>query len=170
MKKEKEVECNGTDLDKARVIQNVDEEEFKYLRILRKETVCHQKAKENVKKECLKRVKSIPKPKINTKDTFQAINTWTVLTICYRSVIIQWKKKELEHLDRNKKGNRLNCMEDYTQDQIFKGSIFSEIKDLLIVKDFVYHRNRRIARYSIKDTKQLVRNAAEEFNIAGYVD
>ena len=61
-------------------------------------------------------------------------------------------------------------MDDYTQDQIFEGSIFSEIKDLLIVKDFVYHRNRRIARYSVKGTKQLVRNAAEEFNIAGYVD
>lgn len=102
VKRGKEVECNGIDLDVGRVIQSADEG-YKYLAILEKGEMCQQKMKENVKKEYLKHVKPIPKSKLDTRNTFQVINTWTVPAIHYGTSIIEWVKEELEYTDRKAK-------------------------------------------------------------------
>lgn len=56
--------------------------------------------KKNDKQGYLKRASSTLKSKLNSRNTFQAINAWVVPTICYGAGIVKWTKEELRHLDR----------------------------------------------------------------------
>lgn len=56
--------------------------------------------KKNDKQGYLKRASSTLKSKLNSRNTFQAINAWVVPTICYGAGIVKWTKEELLHLDR----------------------------------------------------------------------
>ena len=72
MKKGKEVECNGIELEHAGKIGLVGEEGYKYLGILEKEDICQEEIKENIRKGYLR---ATLKLKLNAKNVFQVINT-----------------------------------------------------------------------------------------------
>ena len=75
MKKGKEVECNGIDLENGKEIGQTGEEGYKYLGILEKRYICQEEMKENIGKEYFKRLIAILKSKSNAKHVFQATST-----------------------------------------------------------------------------------------------
>ena len=54
MKKGKEIECNGVELENSEEIGQIGEEGFKYLGILEKGYICQEEMKENIRKEYLR--------------------------------------------------------------------------------------------------------------------
>ena len=81
MKRGKEVECNGIQLENGEEISQIREEGYKYLGILEKGDIYQEEMKENIRKEYFKRLRATLKWKLNTKHVFQAINMWVVPTV-----------------------------------------------------------------------------------------
>ena len=100
MKRGKQVHCEGIDLGDGVVIEEADEEGYKYLGILERDHICQEKMKEKVKKECYKRVRAVLKSKLNGGNVTNAINIWAVETVRYGAGIINWDKGELDKIDR----------------------------------------------------------------------
>ena len=81
MKRGKEVECNGIELENGEEISQIGEEGYKYLGILEKGDIYQEEMKENIRKEYFKRLRATLKWKLNAKHVFQAINMWVVPTV-----------------------------------------------------------------------------------------
>ena len=88
MKRGKEVEYNGIELDNGEETGQIGEEEYKYLGILEKGDICQEQMKEN-RKKYFKSLRATLKSKLNAKHLFQAINTWVVPTVLFSTVIIE---------------------------------------------------------------------------------
>jgi len=56
--------------------------------------------KEKVKTEYLRWVRRVLQSKLNGGNKIGAINTWAVSLVCYTAGIINWRKDELEAIDR----------------------------------------------------------------------
>ena len=75
MKREKEVECDGIELENGKEIGQIREEGYKYLGILEKRDICQEEMKENISKEYW--ILAF----ISKEHVFQATNTWVVPTV-----------------------------------------------------------------------------------------
>ena len=64
------------------------------------EEIKHQEMKEKFKKEYIKKLRSILKPKLSSGNTVKAINTWAVPVITYSAGMADWKNSELRKMDR----------------------------------------------------------------------
>ena len=95
----KQVHCEGFDLGDGVVIEEADEEGYKYLGILERDDICQEKMKEKVQKEYHKRVRTVLKSKLNGGNTINAINMWAVATVRYGAGITNWNKGELDKID-----------------------------------------------------------------------
>ena len=99
MKRGKEVECNGIELQNGEEISQIGEERCKHLGVLEKRDIC-QEMKENIRKEYFKKLRATLKSKLNAKHVSQATNTWVVPTIRYSADIIEWTKEDVKEMDQ----------------------------------------------------------------------
>ena len=79
--KRKQVHCEGIDLGDGVVIEEADEEGYKYLGILERDDICQEKMKEKVQKEYYKQVRAVLKSKLNGGNLTNAINVCVVATV-----------------------------------------------------------------------------------------
>ena len=79
--KRKQVHCEGIDLGDGVVIEEADEEGYKYLGILERDDICQEKMKEKVQKEYYKQVRAVLKSKLNGGNVINAVNVWAVATV-----------------------------------------------------------------------------------------
>ena len=56
--------------------------------------------KSAIRKKYFFRVKAILKPKLNSRNTVKAINTWALPVVRYSGGIVDWTKEDLENIDR----------------------------------------------------------------------
>ena len=70
----------GIQLPDGNNIKDIDGTGYKYLGIIEGEEIKHQEMKK-IKKECIMRLKTILKSKLNSGNTVKAINTWAVLVV-----------------------------------------------------------------------------------------
>ena len=56
--------------------------------------------KTNIGKEYFRRVRKVTQSKLNGGNLIRAINTWAVSLVRYSGGIVDWKKQELQDLDR----------------------------------------------------------------------
>ena len=82
------------------MIEEADEEGYKYLGILERNGICQEKMKEKVQKEYYKRVRALLKSTLNGGNVINAINIWAVATVRYGGGIINWSKAELDKINR----------------------------------------------------------------------
>ena len=99
MKRRKKVHYEGNDLGDGIVIEEADEERYKFLGILERNDIFQEKMKEKVQKEYYKRVRAVLKAKLNVGNIINAINIWAVATVRYEAGIINWNKGELDKID-----------------------------------------------------------------------
>ena len=60
----------------------------------------HDMMKTNIGKEYFRRVRKVTQSKLNGGNLIRAINTWAVSLVRYSGGIVDWKKQELQDLDR----------------------------------------------------------------------
>ena len=56
--------------------------------------------KEKIRKEYIRRVRHVLKSKLNGMNTFSAINSRAVVVVRYSAEVVQWRKSELQEIDR----------------------------------------------------------------------
>ena len=74
MKIGQQVHCEDTDLGEGVVIEEADEEGYKYLGTLERNDICQEKMKEMVQKEYYKRVKAVLESNLNGRNVINGIN------------------------------------------------------------------------------------------------
>ena len=74
-------------------------EAYKYLGMDEGDGIQHSKMKEKIRKECLKRIRSIMKTELNAKNIIIAINTLALPIVTYSFNIINWNLNEIKRLD-----------------------------------------------------------------------
>ena len=100
MKRGKAVASDGLCMPDGTMMRNIEEGGYNYLGILEADSIKHDEMKEQLKKECIRRVKNVLKSKLNRGNIISAINSRVVSIVRYGAGIIKWRKNELEELDR----------------------------------------------------------------------
>ena len=70
----------------------------------------------NVSKEYIRRLRKVLKSKLNGGNLVRRVNTWAVSLLRYSAAFANWRKSELQAIDR-KTGSCLPYMEHYTLSQ-----------------------------------------------------
>ena len=99
IKKGKRVECTGVELPSGDMMNEVDEEGYKYLGVLQDAAAKNKEMKEKVGKEYLRRVKLLSKSKLYAGNLARGTNAWAVGVIRYSAGILDWTCNELRKLD-----------------------------------------------------------------------
>merc|ERR1712048_1001393 len=99
IKKGKRVECSGVELPSGDMMNEVDEEGYKYLGVLQDAVAKNKEMKEKVGKEYLRRVKILAKSKLYAGNLVRGINAWAVGVIRYSAGILDWTCNDLRKLD-----------------------------------------------------------------------
>ena len=85
----------------GKVIKSLQEaESYKYLGILEADRFIGEEMKMTVSKEYFRTLKKVSKSKLNGGNLVQGINTWAVSILRYSTTSINWKKCELQAIDR----------------------------------------------------------------------
>ena len=93
------VSCEGIELPDGEVMQEVEEEGYKYLGVLEGDGLMTKKMKKIVQNEYLRRVKQVARSKLYARSLISSINVWAVSVVRYTAGILEWKEKELQALD-----------------------------------------------------------------------
>ena len=92
---------SSVQLPDGQEIQQLEEsEEYKYLGVLEADDIKHEKMKDKIKEEYIRRLTKLLKSKLNSGNLFQAINTWAVSLYRYGAGIVEWTQEELRQIDR----------------------------------------------------------------------
>ena len=92
-------ESDGISLPTGEVIREVENDGNKYLGVLEGCDIEHKKMKELVTDEYLRRVKSVARSKLYSRNLFNAVNSWAVSVVRYSAGILNWKENELKSID-----------------------------------------------------------------------
>ena len=101
LKRGKVVECEGIVLPNGEKMKTIEDEGYKYLRILEMDEIKEEAMKNRFKKECLRRLRLILRSKFDRKNNFQTVKSWAVALLGYGTGIVKWSNGELRGLDGN---------------------------------------------------------------------
>ncbi len=99
MKKGKRVRSEGIVLPSGQVMNDVDENGYKYLGVLQADQVKSKEMKEKIRGEYLRRVKVLAKSKLYAGNLVTGVNTWAVGAVRYSGGILDWTKKDVREMD-----------------------------------------------------------------------
>ena len=103
MKRGKIVKSEGIKLPNGEVMNQIGQERYTYLGIIKLDKIKETEMKEKITKEYKRRQRLILKSKLNGRNKVTALNTWAVAIFRYGTGIIQWKASELKYLNRKSK-------------------------------------------------------------------
>ena len=94
------VKSEGIELPDGKMIQEVDQNGYKYLGILQCDTVMEKEMKVKVENEYFRRLGLLLKSKLNGGNLIKGINAWAVSIVRYSAGVVGWTKKELKYIDK----------------------------------------------------------------------
>ena len=71
---------------------------YKYLGVNEGNGIQHTSMKEKIRRECIRRVRSIMKTELSSKNRITAINTLAISVVTYSFNVINWNMNELKNL------------------------------------------------------------------------
>ena len=167
MKRGEQVHCEVIDLGDGVVIEEEDEEGYKYIGILERDDICQEKMKEKVQKVYYKRVSAVLKSKLNGENVKNAINIRAVATVRYGAGIINWNKGRLDKIDGQMR-KLLNMHRDL-HPRSFVDLLYitraQRGRELLSFKDCVELERSDLFDYAENNNKILLKTATEELQL-----
>ena len=167
MKRGEQVHCEVIDLGDGVVIEEEDEEGYKYIGILERDDICQEKMKEKVQKVYYKRVSAVLKSKLNGGNVINAINIRAVATVRYGAGIINWNKGRLGKIDGQMR-KLLNMHRDL-HPRSFVDLLYitraQRGRGLLSFKDCVELERSDLFDYAENNNKILLKTATEELQL-----
>ena len=90
-KRGKMVKSTNVVLNDNTVIKELDQENtYKYLGVNESNGIQHSTMKEKIRKECIRRVRSIMKTELNSKNRITAINALAIPVVTYSFNVVNW--------------------------------------------------------------------------------
>ena len=96
--------------DKVRTLG--EREAYKYLDILKAETIRQVEMKEKIQKEYLRRTRKLLETKRSWRNLIKGINTWVVPLVRYSEPFLKWKREELKQMDQRTMHKALHPRDD----------------------------------------------------------
>ena len=88
----------------GKLVKSLQEgESYKYLGVLQADKFLEEKIKLNVSKEYIRRLRKVFKSKLNGGNLVRGVNIWAVYLIRYSAAFVNWRKSELQAIDRKTK-------------------------------------------------------------------
>ena len=101
MKKGKMANSDGLALPNKTTMKGLKEgDSYKYLEVIQADGMKHREMNEKVKTEYYRRVRKILEKTLNGGNIITGINTWAVSLLRYSAAFLDWKRTELEQMDR----------------------------------------------------------------------
>ena len=101
MKRGRVVDSNGIDLPSGKTIKALESNDgYKYSGIIQYDTTKNTEMNEMLSKEYFRRIRKILKSSLKAGNTILAINSRAVSIIRYGAGIVDWRKAELQQMDR----------------------------------------------------------------------
>ena len=99
VKKGKRQPSDGLVLPSGDKMKDVDEEGYKYLGVLQKDSLMSAEMKTKVKSEYFRRLSLLLKSELNAGNVVQGINSWAIGIVRYTAGVLDWGKTELKAMD-----------------------------------------------------------------------
>ena len=96
----RQVNGSGIELPDDQHIEEIEEEGYKYLGILRLDQTLNTKMKDKITSEYIRRVKKLCRSKLKGGNLSGGINTWAMGAVCYSAGIVHQKMEEVANMDR----------------------------------------------------------------------
>ena len=91
----------GMELQNQEKIKTLGEKEtYRYLGILKVDTIKQEEMKETIKKECLKKTRKLLETKLNSRNLLKGINTWAVSLERYSRPFLEWTSEKLKQMNK----------------------------------------------------------------------
>ena len=88
-------------LDIDTKIKKLDQEDtYKYIGIEEGDGIQHGKMKEEIRKECYRRVRAVLQSELNARNKLEAINTLATPVVSYSFNVVNWNLDEIKKIDR----------------------------------------------------------------------
>ena len=101
MKTGKQHLTDGIELPNQDKIRTLTENEtYKYLGILKADTIKQVEMKNKIQKEYLRRTRIPLETKLNSRNLIEGINTWAVPLVRYSEPFLKWTRDELGQMDQ----------------------------------------------------------------------
>ena len=94
------IKSEGIELPDGKLIQEIDDNGYKYLGILQCDGTMEREMKERVQDEYYRRLRLLLKSKLNGGNLIKGINAWAVSIVRYSAGVVSWTKKELKLMDK----------------------------------------------------------------------
>ena len=75
-------------------------ETYNHLGILESDRILEEDMKMKISTEYLRKTRKLLKSKLNSGNLVKSINTWAVLLLRYSAAFVNWKRSELQEIDR----------------------------------------------------------------------
>ena len=154
------------------MIEEADEEGYKYIGILEKDDICQETMKEKVQKEYYIRVRAVLKSKLNGGNVINAINIWAVVAVRYGAGIINWDTEELDKLDLQRL--KLLNMHGGLHPRTSVGRLYIPRaqggRGMLSVKECIELERSDLFDYAANNKERLLKAATEELQLRTRID
>ena len=100
LKRGVKVVSEGITLPDGNVMQVLEEEGYKYLGVLQLDKPLYEEMRQKISSEYIRRIKALCRSKLNSGNLTTGINAWAIGVIRYSAGIIEWRKEDLQKLDR----------------------------------------------------------------------
>ena len=87
-------------LDSTTIIKDLEpKESYKYLGVTEGDGIQHSSMREEIRKECFRRVRAILRSELNARNRIDAINSLALPVVTYSFTIINWSLTEIKKAD-----------------------------------------------------------------------
>ena len=101
MKSGKRHMAHGIELPNHDRIRTLEENEtYKYLGILKADTIKQLQMKDLIRKEYHRRTRKLLETKLSSRNLIKGINTWAVPLVIYTGPFLKWTQEELKQMDQ----------------------------------------------------------------------
>ena len=157
------MESSGVELPSGDMMNEVDDEGYKYLGVLHDAVAKNWEMKEKVGKEYLRRVKLLSKSKLYAGNLVRGINAWVVGVIRYCAGILDWTCHELKKLDT--KTRKILTMAGAFNRKSSTVRLYLKRNEggrgLISIKEFVRCEEANLSQYVQNSEEWLLKEVAE---------
>ena len=87
-------------LDSTTIIKDLEpKQSYKYLGVTEGDEIQHSSMREEIRKECFRRVRAILRSELNARNRIDAINSLALPVVTYSFTIINWSLTEIKKAD-----------------------------------------------------------------------
>ena len=169
--KGKRKEGSGLELPSGEMMRGVEEDGYKYLGVLQKDSFMVREMKNKVKEEYFRRLVCLLKSQLYAGNLIAGINAWAIGVVRYSAGVLDWGKTELKKMDV--KTRKVMTTHGAFHRKSNVGRLYQKRKDggrgLISVEDCVRIEEENLLKYVNGSDEWMLQMVAQEGIIAGSI-